>query len=311
MLYAYENAAQIAVEALLRAAQRWSDGSDQVTGEHALLALLNLPMTQTILPRVLRDPEVWAPVHRKQLREQAEGGQQIYTGFSGQESSRFIARIEALATEESSPRISEWHVARALEVLNISAARVNHDLLCQRVSCLLGRVQPNDDDLEKVWCFCDTNLFLQYQLFTEVDWCSQLEFHRVVLVVPTVAIRELDRSKTSDRERLRKRARQVLPRFWEITKAAPSRRPASVRTGVELLLQAREPAAFSDGLDPAIADDRLIAAALEFRWTFPGTRVVVLSGDTTVLIKAREWQLDARTIPTSLELQHGGPDGAQ
>ena len=56
-----------------------------------------------------------------------------------------------------------------------------------RVAQLEGRVALGLADADKTWCFCDANVFLQYQLFDQVDWAKELDYSAVVLVVPTAA----------------------------------------------------------------------------------------------------------------------------
>jgi predicted ribonuclease YlaK len=98
----------------------------------------------------------------------------------------------------------------------------------------------------------------------------------------------------------------VLPRLAKYAlKIAPGV-PATVRAKVELLLRDREPF-IPTGFDSADQDDRIIADALDFRWTHAGARVIMLSGDYTVRIKARSQGLEEMAVPSELELPSSQP----
>jgi len=181
------------------------------------------------------------------------------------------------------------------------------EALLHRVGELEGRVELGSADLAKAWYFSDANVFLQFEVFDQVDWPKELGHTAVVLVVPTAVLRALDRYK-SDREhrRRQKRARQVLPLFGKYALGVPPGAPAPIRSGVELLVRDREPPIPGD-FDPDDPDDRILADALDFRWTRPGANVVVLSGEYTVRLKARSRGLEQQAVPDHLELEGNKP----
>jgi predicted ribonuclease YlaK len=179
---------------------------------------------------------------------------------------------------------------------------IRPEALFRKVSELSGRVEPSAADKQKVWCFCDTNLFLHYKSVTNPDWHRQLGRGDIVLVVPAGVIRELDDLKFQRSGQVRTQARRMLTEIKKVAFQAQASGPANVGNGVELLLLGREPRAFPEGLDSAVADDRLIAMAYEFRWQRPGLTVALLSGDTTVQLKAREYSLDFIELPTCMEI---------
>lgn len=171
-----------------------------------------------------------------------------------------------------------------------------------------GRVLLDEAGRAKLWCICDANLFIQYTTFDQVDWHEQLGVPSVVLVVPTAVTRALDRYKADrDHQRQQRRARLVLPILERIDGLTDPRTPAPVRRGVELLLLSDEPPV-PDGFDPTDPDDRIVAAALDFGQRYIGAQVAVLTGDTTMRIKARGQGLRTLAPPTSLELPGFQPD---
>lgn len=123
----------------------------------------------------------------------------------------------------------------------------------------------------------------------------------VVLVVPAVTIRELDEHKDDvRRDHLRDRARKVLPM---IDQAASSTKPVRLRDGVELQVLPFEAETVPAPLDPLINDDRLIAAAVHYRWAHPDLEIRVLTEDVGPRIKARALGLQPLALPPGLRRQ--------
>ena len=52
-----------------------------------------------------------------------------------------------------------------------------------------------------------------------------------------------------------------------------------------------------EGLNREVADDLIVAGALEFRWQHPGLRVAVLSDDRGPRIKAGRFALQRISLP--------------
>lgn len=309
-MYEYDPSAKAVIEALTTQV----DATETLWGDSILHGLLQVSPVTAFLPRLLREDDIWSSSHRYQFLRRMAGD----LNYSGPSSSNgcFLGQLmqvaESMAAEEGAPWVTEWHIAAVLGGGsfairdNLSALGVNCDALLDRARTLAGRVELSTEDREKLWCFCDTNLFLHYTFFNEVDWHVHLGAKNVVLVVPMVVVRELDGHKTNpnpQRSQLRERARKVLRRLGALAFSAPPGKPTTVRSGVEIMLQGHEPAVFPQGLDPVIGDDRIVAAALEFRWTRPGSQVTVLSGDLAVRLKASARGLAQREIPESLQLK--------
>src|SRR5690348_6399328 len=67
-----------------------------------------------------------------------------------------------------------------------------------------------------LYCFLDTNIFLQFNTFDEINWLDELKVKEVCLVIPLTVIQELDKHKTdSGSQRRSKRSRMVLPKISE------------------------------------------------------------------------------------------------
>ena len=298
---------------MIDALQRARDADDVVWYPAALLALLGLSPTVALLPQALRNDAIWAGRRAFLEGQKGRGGGMILSGsIVGLPLGLLVAEARVLAEQEGAPGVTEWHVARVLMEKGaqmLPSLGLRDTALLQWIGQEYGRVELGEGDRAKVWCVCDANLFLQFRFFDEVDWHRELGFDRVVLVVPTATERALDRCKNDPnpaRERLRRRARQVIPRLDALTEAAPSRTVVDVRPGVDLLALDREPRLFPTELDPLLPDDRIIAEALEFRWTHPGGRVVVVSDDRGLRLAARAQGLECRSIPEALRLRDQG-----
>ncbi len=289
----------------------------------AVITLAKLSPTVGALPAALNEDGVWQRARRSTVMAQVPEPDRVKGRFgqvnpgelrskSGRALSLLLSEAEALAEREGAHGLREWHLVKAIVDTDASntlrGLGIDPEALLRRVGELEGRIELSPADLAKTWCFSDANVFLQYALFDQVDWPKELGCAAVVLVVPTAVLRALDRYK-SDREhpRQQKRARQVLPLFGKYALGVPPGTPAPVRRGVELLLRDREPPIPSD-FDPDDPDDRIVADALDFRWTHRGANVAVLSGDYTVRLKARSCGLGQQPVPDRLELEGYKPE---
>lgn len=150
--------------------------------------------------------------------------------------------------------------------------------------------------------FDDTNVLLHYQFFDEVDWHSQLGVTSVTLVFAPVVLAELDRHKWSGSRREKARAKSVLKK---IASLGLSTTPISLRPGVDAIALDAEPpdALFTQHrLHPQASDDRLLASVLGFGEERPGSRVMILSADTGLGVKARSRRIAIVAPADSLEL---------
>ena len=153
----------------------------------------------------------------------------------------------------------------------------------------------------QVFAFVDTNVLLHYQFFADVDWAAQLGVDAVTLVFAPVVLSELDRHKWNGSRREKARAKTVLKRLDSL-ELSPA--PVAVRSGVAALAVVAEPgdAVFAQHrLDRHVADDRLLASLLSFDGAAPGDRVLVLTGDSGLRVKARARPIEVAMPDESLE----------
>ncbi len=154
----------------------------------------------------------------------------------------------------------------------------------------------------RAYGFTDTNVLLHYQFFDQIDWAKELGADDVVLVFAPVVFSELDRHKTTGSRREKKRARAVLKRLDELGVSATN---VAMTPSVSLLALDAEPAdaLFTQHrLSPQVNDDRLLASVIEFSAAVPGERVLIVTADSGLRVKAKSRGIDVLTPNESLEL---------
>jgi hypothetical protein len=132
----------------------------------------------------------------------------------------------------------------------------------------------------RLYLFPDTNVFLEFLFFDEIDWRAVAGRDATLIVVTRPVITELDRNKSENRSpKKRERARTSLRKFEE-----HHRGDAKLRNGAAFELWAKNPT-IVDGIDASYPDDLLIASAVHFR-DERGVDVAIVTGDLGVRVEA-------------------------
>ncbi|PSM41278.1 hypothetical protein C6Y14_21045 [Streptomyces dioscori] len=142
----------------------------------------------------------------------------------------------------------------------------------------------------------DSNIFLQFRLFTEVDWAETLSCNPVRLVVPLTVLTELDDKKNSSKSSLSKRAHKVLSELNAILGASAGR-PSKVSDGVTIEVIDRERVSSARN-----ADDEILAEAQYLTQILDQRNIAIVSDDTSLRLRASARRLRALTIPDSLKI---------
>jgi len=155
----------------------------------------------------------------------------------------------------------------------------------------------------------DTNFFLHFRAFEEIDWTNLGIASDVELVVCPVVVRELERHKYDTRPKIQKRARRAVKALLEILEAE---QPLT-RTGVRLAIVAEEPLEIlaSRPLDSTLPDDVLVAHALQLADSDAYDSVVIISDDEGVLLKSWHFKVACWRPTTNLRLQPPVDDGVR
>ena len=127
----------------------------------------------------------------------------------------------------------------------------------------------------------DTNVYLHYHLFAEVDWSGALGRPGPVrIITPMVVLRELDQQKNVGRKPANQQARRVLRRLQELLEGG-GRGPVPIGDG-----QTVEVARDLPGHVPhPVADEELLDRVEGFEGR-PGGDLVLATGDLSMRIRA-------------------------
>ncbi|MFF0028937.1 PIN domain-containing protein [Streptomyces avermitilis] len=142
----------------------------------------------------------------------------------------------------------------------------------------------------------DSNIFLQFRLFTDIDWTETLSCNPVRLVVPLTVLTELDDKKNSSKSSLSKRAHKVLSEL-NATLGASAGRPSEISDGVTIEVIDRERASSARN-----ADDEILAEAQYLTQILDQRNIAIVSDDTSLRLRASARRLRALTIPDSLKI---------
>ncbi len=137
------------------------------------------------------------------------------------------------------------------------------------------------------------NIFLHYRPLAELDWRSMAQGQPVRILIAPVVTRELEERKTLHPiKRIRERAAVALKMLHKFLEDGL---PCKVRDGVLLDLLAQEPSpefAVAKHLNLQLADDWLVATVLAFHEAHPETKVLLVTGDLPLIVKARHYQIE-------------------
>jgi hypothetical protein len=153
-----------------------------------------------------------------------------------------------------------------------------------------------------VCLFVDTNAFLHYRGLDQIDWCALAQAESVLLLVPPVVFRELNKHKDTNSSRLlRKRAQTALAMLDRIFSVSPR---ASVRAGVEAEAPTNDPTIdfTTHRLRTDLQDDFLLASVLDYRIQTPGSDCRLVTADVGLGLKSRAHQVPVLSLPETLRL---------
>lgn len=146
-----------------------------------------------------------------------------------------------------------------------------------------------------LYCFLDTNVFHEFKPITEINWVKVSGASKVCLVVTSIVVQELDRHKSGYDNRLKKRAIKWTAYLDKLEVDTDN----EIRQNVTLRLDLSEPmqGTFQENnLSADVADDRLLAKAIEFAIQNAADSVAVVSDDAAVRLKARGHNLSVTTL---------------
>lgn len=141
----------------------------------------------------------------------------------------------------------------------------------------------------------DTNVLLHHQLPDSVAWREVVGQESVRLVIPLRVIEELDAKKYTESERLRRRARERLPKLYALVGAGGA--PKALPNGHGTLEVFIEP---GPRARPADADTEILEMARDLG-RLSGSKVAIVTGDTAMRLRAKAEGIATFAMPASAE----------
>jgi rRNA-processing protein FCF1 len=141
----------------------------------------------------------------------------------------------------------------------------------------------------------DTNVLLHHQLPDSVAWREVVGQESVRLVIPLRVIEELDAKKYTESERLRRRARERLPKLYALVGAGGA--PKALPSGHGTLEVFIEP---GPRARPADADTEILETARDLG-RLSGSKVAIVTGDTAMRLRAEAEGIATIAMPVPAE----------
>ena len=156
--------------------------------------------------------------------------------------------------------------------------------------------------MSAVFLFVDTNVFLHYRGLDQIDWCCLTKAKSVLIVLPPVVFRELNKQKDTNPSRhLRKRAQVALVSLGKLFKTGVR---AAIRPGVDAEFMAHDPLIdfAAHQLRTDMQDDFLLASILDYRARNSGSDCRLVTADVGLNLKSRPHNIPVLSVPEELKL---------
>jgi hypothetical protein len=144
--------------------------------------------------------------------------------------------------------------------------------------------------------YIDTNIFLHYQPFDQIDWSEIAKSDNVLLIIPPVTIRELNHYKDSQsRLHIKKRSSEAIRKLTQLFDTGIT---AKLRDNVSIKFEDRDPVIdySTTYLNPNIQDDQLIASMLMDRKESPECNLVLITSDLGLALSTKAGRHGITTI---------------
>jgi hypothetical protein len=152
--------------------------------------------------------------------------------------------------------------------------------------------------------YLDTNIFLHYQPFTQINWLELVKAESVTIVIPPVIIRELNKQKDSQgKSQIKKRASEAIKMLSQLFESGKT---SKIKEGVFVYFEDRDSLIdfAANQLNFNIQDDQLIASILSNKLEEPDKNIVLITSDLGLQLKmkARRVGIDILTMPEKFKI---------
>ena len=152
--------------------------------------------------------------------------------------------------------------------------------------------------------YLDTNIFLHYQPFDQIDWLEVVKADSATIVFPPVTIRELNKHKDSHpRAQIKKRGGETIKRLSGLLDSGSN---AKISEKVLVFFEDRDPDIefTAHQLNFNVQDDHLIASIIMNRQESPTDHIVLVTSDLglTLVAKAGRQGINTLRLPKNLRI---------
>jgi len=150
------------------------------------------------------------------------------------------------------------------------------------------------------YCFIDSNSFLHYKMFTDINWNEVTNSSSVLLIVCPAVFGELDQKKFSTYDiNIRNRSRQVISKMSGMGTPNTINK---IKKTLGLMFISSEPSIDweKEGLSAQIPDDRIIASILEQKNNFKN--IILVTSDIGLKLKASAKGIKCISLPDKYQL---------
>jgi PIN domain len=200
-----------------------------------------------------------------------------------------------------------WHIRelqtwspRPYPVIELEAS-----LQADRLEALADRLEQGQQRLQMapgcVPVVADTNVFVHYRRYDELDWPRLVTARSVRLVVPLLVLDELDDLSYRSRD-VGERAHDVLRSLRNLRSGAPPEVPVDVRQAVTMQILMDPP-----GHRRVPNHDQEILRRVETLTTLSGVSAVLVSGDYGMQLRAEARGIRCEALPDEPRLPAAQP----
>jgi len=150
------------------------------------------------------------------------------------------------------------------------------------------------------YCFIDSNSFLHYRMFTDINWNKVTNSSSVLLIVCPAVLKELDQKKFSEHDiNIRNRSQQVISKM---SKMVTSNKIHKIKKNLDLMFISSEPSIDweKEGLSSQIPDDRIVVSMLEQKNNFKN--IILVTSDIGLTLKASNKGIKCISLPDEYRL---------
>jgi len=149
-----------------------------------------------------------------------------------------------------------------------------------------------------IYIFIDTNIFLHYRDFREIDWLKLVSAEKCTLVVPSIVIDELDEKKIGT-NKISTRARQNLNLIEELTENPNIKENVYFKPFLDKPLQHIYK---ENELNFKEQDHRLFASIMDFKQKNGVNNIILCTNDVGPRLRAKRFGIKTLKLPDELLL---------